>query len=232
MGTDIHAGIEYKDATGWHAVTSPNKYYGKYPGEPKESARLDLDRNYDLFAILADVRNGSGFAGIKTGDGFEIISKPKGLPEDADPVTLETACTGDHSDTWITLQEILDFDWTRTTRHTGVVDATQFEKWDRMKEYIPGPASYAGDVSGSKIKHISNEEMRAHIQDVFGGNRYGQERNACLSKLDNNLVTRLEWESGYTETTTQVWEKILPTMLKLGKEYGYNNVRLVMNFDS
>jgi len=40
------------------------------------------DRNYNAFAILADVRNGYGFAGCDTGDGFVPISTPKGFPDD------------------------------------------------------------------------------------------------------------------------------------------------------
>ena len=41
------------------------------------------DRNYNLFAILANVRNGTAFAGCKTGEGFNPISNPKGVPSDA-----------------------------------------------------------------------------------------------------------------------------------------------------
>lgn len=40
------------------------------------------DRNYDVFAILANVRNGTGFAGIKTSSGFDPIDTPRGLPDD------------------------------------------------------------------------------------------------------------------------------------------------------
>lgn len=39
-------------------------------------------RNYDVFAILGNVRNGSGFAGTRTSSGFEPISDQRGLPYD------------------------------------------------------------------------------------------------------------------------------------------------------
>ena len=76
-------------------------------------------RNYNLFAILADVRNGIGFAGIDTGEGFIPISAPKGLPDD---VTAEVKQWSDgwgvdgHSHSFLTLAEIFEFDWTRTTK--------------------------------------------------------------------------------------------------------------------
>ena len=39
-------------------------------GSWKNAGEIDGNRNYDLFAILANVRNGHGFAGIKTGGGI------------------------------------------------------------------------------------------------------------------------------------------------------------------
>lgn len=39
------------------------------------------NRNYDWFAILANVRNGRGFAGLYTGSGFDVIAEPRGYPE-------------------------------------------------------------------------------------------------------------------------------------------------------
>lgn len=38
-------------------------------------------RNYNCYAVLADVRNGAGFAGVRTGEGWEPISEPRGIPE-------------------------------------------------------------------------------------------------------------------------------------------------------
>ena len=62
MGCDIHAGIEVHDGNGWKAVKFPNPYFGRWEDEERETHRLPFGRNYDAFAILADVRNGVGFA--------------------------------------------------------------------------------------------------------------------------------------------------------------------------
>lgn len=46
-------------------------------------------RNYNLFAILADVHNGYGFAGCDTGDPFVPIAPPRGLPDDVTQEVLK-----------------------------------------------------------------------------------------------------------------------------------------------
>lgn len=54
----------------------------------------DIGRNYNLFSILANVRNGVGFAGCKTGEGFEPIAMPRGFPADASPAVKKANCCG------------------------------------------------------------------------------------------------------------------------------------------
>ena len=68
MGTDIHGLWQKK-----------NRDTGKW--EYIES-RYEQNRHYQLFAVLAGVRNGFGFAGIPTGEAVVPISEPKGLPDD------------------------------------------------------------------------------------------------------------------------------------------------------
>jgi len=239
MGCDIHAGVEYKANGEWKAILFPNKYFGKYDNEPKKSARIDIDRDYCLFSILANVRNSYGFAGCDTGDQFTFISSERGLPKNITTKCKKTACTGDHSDTWVSLKEILDFDWKQTATRRGVLSAVQFEEWDRCKEFRPQPKEWCGDVAGNGIMHISEDEMRSYVNDIMRGAR-GAEWTANMEKLKadsewpskTRKYTRITWEQSYAECAKQVWTKILPYMLPLGAEHGYKNVRLVMNFDS
>lgn len=75
-------------------------------------------RNYDLFAILADVRNGYGFAGSYTGEGFKPISDPKGLPEDiSEEIKKRSDDYGSngHSHSWFTVKELTEYDWEQET---------------------------------------------------------------------------------------------------------------------
>lgn len=236
MGCDIHAAIEVSDGNGWKAITFPNRWYrADRPDEdePKETPRLDMGRNYDAFAILANVRNGRGFAGCDTGDGFVPMSDGRGLPDDITPEARERGCTGDHSDTYVTADEILSYDWTRTSKHRGWVNAAQFEEWDRIKRWTPRPEEYCGDVAGPGVKFISIEAMRALLESVVGKDKYGAGWTEALARLERehpHTYCRIEWEEPYTEAAGDLWTKVVPLVMKLKREH--KDVRLVMNFDS
>jgi hypothetical protein len=111
MGTDIHAGIEYFDGGKWKAHIVPNPWYEEENKnkrldeddvpEPEFTAGLDIDRDYYLFGILARLRRETPF----------ILSEERGRPADVSQEVAQTALTGDHTDTWVTLHEILQFDW-------------------------------------------------------------------------------------------------------------------------
>jgi hypothetical protein len=118
MGCDIHAMIERKSRYGW--VNS---------GDP------DVGRNYEMFAVLAGVRNY---------DGITPIAEPRGLPsfkafktysdgeqyiEWADynekpcyemEAMAERYGVDGHSHSWLTLVEIKAFDTTQTV-HDGAL---------------------------------------------------------------------------------------------------------------
>lgn len=106
MGCDIHMFAEKKVNGKWEQIGKifENPYYDSeresevdeygYEWNAKFTNQPYTGRNYDLFAILADVRNGRGFAGVKTGEGFNPIASPKGLPKDISKELLkEENCT-------------------------------------------------------------------------------------------------------------------------------------------
>ena len=78
MGTDIHVICQVKDNGKW--IDNPIKIFPHYDFELKSDVLKDFPndtRDYDWFSVLANVRNGRGFSGIKTGDGFSFISEPR-----------------------------------------------------------------------------------------------------------------------------------------------------------
>lgn len=99
MGTDIHIYAEiFKD--------------GKWK---KLDVEVPSDKNYWSFAILANVRNGHGFAGSDTGESVPFIDDPRGIPEDtsirdSDGIEFESKdyiWLGDHSHSWVLLSELM-----------------------------------------------------------------------------------------------------------------------------
>lgn len=91
MGCDIHAWIEKRDSDGeWNSLF-----------------QAFIDRNYWLFGVLASVRRPEA----------DCIHLPKGFPADADVRTINNYNDWDadaHNVSWLTLQELLEFDWDET----------------------------------------------------------------------------------------------------------------------
>lgn len=157
MGTDIHGVFQRQTADGWEDV--PSKY--------------EENRHYQLFAVLAGVRNGYGFAGIPTGGVVKPISEPRGLPadfevvDDQHPVSAEyfrqiwryeytkegdddfgRIWMGDHSYSWLTADEILEWaERAPVVTKTGVISRETFATRDRKSR----PAEYYGAISGRGI---------------------------------------------------------------------------------
>lgn len=144
MGCDIHIYVEKKNNNQWEAMARPEDW--KY-GFDKFRNWFWYERNYDLFAILADVRN--------PGD-LEPIALPRGLPDDvsdlvsrAAPGTIETP----HSHSWFSLQELLSWDWDKPAgEKRGYVLIEDAEAYRRSGII---PTSYAAATSEKEWTHMA-----------------------------------------------------------------------------
>jgi hypothetical protein len=219
MGCDIHLYVEVKqgdgtwkaadewitDEDGWLHVPYGKKYYD--------------ERNYDLFAILADVRNGRGFAGIKTGEGFNPISLPKGLPEDVSPQVKK--CSDNwgvdgHSHSWHTIADLLAYDWNQTTTLRGIVDANTYLEWKLSNRVFP--ESWCGAIGGPDVKVIDEESMNTLVKAYA----------PSLKRLDGYYCD-VTWEVTYRQSALYFVETVLPKLQLLGSP---ENVRIVFWFDN
>jgi hypothetical protein len=240
MGCDIHLYAERRENGAWVSADrwSEDKYE---PGRltVDYDHRLYSNRNYDLFAILADVRNGYGFAGVTTGVGFIPISKPRGLPKDiSDQVRAEAqSWAGDgHSHSYHTVAELVAYDWTQTTVKMGVVSAPEFLNWNRYdRAHGEGPRSYAGDVAGGGVQYITVEEMGALT------NRWSEKLNSLQGQADwktmnerfltecGSIYTRVSWSSPYWKRCQEFLAGTMPKLWRLGSP---EDVRIVFWFDN
>lgn len=149
MGTDINMIAEVRRNGIWEMSTVKvfkNPHYDptsdkrwameEYMSQPDDS------RNYDLFAILAGVRNGEGFAGCRTGEPFKPIAKLKGYPDD---MSKNDVLFGPEYNyvSWLTLKELHEYDWERLHRGYGCVDESAYRDYVMKGEQ---PNSYSGDV--------------------------------------------------------------------------------------
>ena len=214
MGTDIHGVFQRHDAaTGkWVDITS----------------KFEENRHYQLFAVLAGVRNGCGFAGIKTGEPVVPIAEPRGLPEDFEVVNGDShpiasfdylpawrqeyrtkddeleVWMGDHSHSWLTADEMLAwFNNAPTVVQTGILGRAVYEKWDRGSR----PVSYCGGISGPGVVLINDNQP---------------ERDST----PNWTHIRCEWDAPLKQELAYFFDEVA----RLQAEHG--QVRFVFGFDS
>jgi hypothetical protein len=221
MGCDIHLFVEVRQQDGAWKSVDEWETEDDYIHVPYKKSYYD-GRNYDLFAILANVRNGHGFAGVKTGEGFNPIALPKGLPDDVSEQVKQYSDRWDsdgHSHSWLTVAELLAFDWTQTTTKQGWVTWETFDFWVRYPD--EPPENYCVDVSGGKVQHVSNDEMKSRIEECRKTEDY--------SSLES-VYTLVQWESTYAVAAGPYWwTHTVVWLLRLGKP---EDVRLVFFFDN
>ena len=247
MGCDIHSHVEIRReryqgdgpyrGKRWVLLDCDlftNSYYDETsdyaPFREKHRTAPLSDRNYTLFALLADVRNGSGFAGIKTGDPITPLSDPRGVPEDASHGWLEEVEQWDvdmHSHTWFTLAELLKpnplYDQRLVRR--GIISAGQYEQ---IKQTGGTPDGWSGSISGPKIITVTPDEYEAGIRSEpfteaeietmrvqwrAGGLKRGETIEATDFRLAQYVAedrTHIEWiwEDSLRESTGELHDAI------------------------
>lgn len=232
MGCDIHLFVEVRKNGKW---TSANKWTNKY-GRMSVACEdcFYNGRNYDLFAILANVRNGRGFAGCDTGDGFVPIAEPKGLPDD---VTKEVADessfwgSNGHSHSHFTVKELLDYDWTQVANHRGIVTPEEFRSWSRYKRGEgKGPELWCGGVGGRDTQILSMAEMDELIKKIEAESN--GDKNLYKNLWDHHMEdkwARIQWSEPYYDSVRNFLSQTIFKLLRLGKP---EDVRIVFWFDN
>lgn len=251
MGTDIHMRGEFRRSADepWEAIgrVFPYRYFdplstSKYYSKPLSYSPFG-DRNYRLFTVLAGVRNGYGFAGVPTHTPIEPLSEPRGLPEDialhesededsAARRDGESALDfaergwifGDHSFSFATLRELLDYDWDQPLHQEGIVESAEME---RCEDEGRDPNTWCGGVSGPRVEIVEIDEFR---------------RRRATDTLHPQLHVRHQWTTSLRDAIGHPWFSLLESMRRWGtdwQDYGDHRcahnpdyIRLVFGFDS
>lgn len=221
MGCDIHSLIQVKE-------------YGEGPWVTVEKRVNGDPRDYDMFAILANVRNGYGFAGLTTGQGFIPIAQPKGFPQDTavtDGEHIDGLWMGDHSHSWLTLSEMLEYLKTceaRRTKKCGVISWRTYLVWRKTGGY---PESYSAAVSGPGIRTVSTDEAERLVLDNFK-EKFSGPFNDDPALVDRVYV-KVSWEIAYGDVENFIG--LVERMRQVARNFGTRSndeVRLVFGFDS
>lgn len=256
MGCDIHIRIERQHADGtwlrvpyvvehWmprdEVVTNDRKAWERIDAAIAAGAALlpscFISRNYDLFGILADVRNGTGFAGIYTGAGWKSIAPRRGFPVDTlasedDGESPDAAeddddrWLGDHSFTHIALDELRAFGWdTVVSTSAGLVGERVWRAWIEARRGDPQaqPATWCGDATGLGLRKITEADAYRRLQ-----------ANVPLTSeepraIAEPVLVRAEWQVTARAATYDWPGRILPILEQIA---GGQPLRLVLGFDS
>jgi len=241
VGTDIHLHVEkYNEQTGkWEWVKEcPEQFRNPWYKEMRDSGKSAYyetayrqsfysDRCYDAFAVLAGVRNGFGFAGCETGEGFTPISEPRGLPDDLseelrqvrhryeyDDTEIHTDF-GDHSQSWVTLAELQAVDWEAKYQKTGVV---AYSHWKPTEI----PEEYCGGVTGRGIVVMDGRDPRD--VEIIRKKAEGYQKDGL------HVYVKVQWYETVGDLVGSLKTRLIPALESLGGKP--EHTRIVFGFDS
>ncbi|HET8668868.1 MAG TPA: hypothetical protein VFM10_12865 [Terriglobales bacterium] len=223
MGTDIHGVFQRHDQSTNKWVDIPHNY--------------EMHRHYQLFAVLAGVRNGTGFAGVKTGEAVTPISEPRGYPDDFVSEAMDDE--GEQRDDLHPIASLEAMDPRRRKWHEAgealviwmgdhshswltademlawyatapVVLKTGIfdrEDYERWDKKSPPDFGYCGGIGGPRVLLVNDNKV---------------ERDSTPGWTH----IRCEWQEGLREELAYFFDEVA----RLKAEHG--NVRFVFGFDS
>lgn len=232
MGCDIHMMLEARENGIWQNKSELSNDEWRSGNEPYPKSQPWDGRNYVVFGILAGVRSNL----------CEPIAPPRGMPFDAHPITKQFMSDYDHTPSWLSLRDIIEYDWTQTIEDGGYVNAYNWAKWrDTGKPY-----EWSGLVSGSTVIHVEPEDFEAAWQNTIKAlglpetrwpsshlyQRDGEATKHFLRQFDSpNVYTHVSWKEPLYDRTHHFYGTLVPKLMSIS---GGNpdNARIVFYFDS
>lgn len=222
MGCDIHHTYEIQQPNGeWihHDFSARHETEGSTNYKTLFNDPLYVHRNYRLFAFLADVRNGSGLAGVDTGDMVTPIDEPRGVPGNATDYFKARAFdfgNDGHSHSWFTGEELRDADWDQITTERAFIKLSDYPAFKKAKR--PIDISYSRGVAGEKVAHISMEEADDLIE------------HPDKQQEGKDYYVNIQWSLPLREELEYYHDTWLPAVLALHEDP--TKVRMCFFFDN
>jgi len=223
----------------------PNPWYkpdekDKPKKEQWKSALNELDthpsdgRNYDWFSILADVRNGYGFAGSPTGQGFAVIAEPRGVPDDATDEWKKKVKEWDcdmHSHSYLYLSDFDNFDWNQVTMKTGVVTLKEYEE---LRKEHSAPESWCGGISGPDLvtvdEELADKILAGEDSVLIKTDFFNKEVESKPASQWGTVYVQYNWPVIYSQWFEHRIKDVIEPLRELSKKY--EDVRYVFGFDN
>lgn len=187
------------------------------------------ERNYRVFAVLGNVRNGSGFAGVYTHDELPYIQDNRGFPDDISD-EAKAKMSNEHSEGWVDLAELKAYDYNKRFTEGGVLDEEEFRK--HLTTQRP-PESWSGMISGGGVVVLSPADYAALFEspiDLLQGK--DTQRRASYDTTKRYFI-HATWERKLRGQIAALPDQWIPYLEKLVPKGGTNeDVRVVFDFDS
>lgn len=217
MGTDIFEHYEVREGGRWvEKDFRPSADWDRMTEDERlahSNHPTRLHRNYALFAVLASVGHAFDPDNPDSDENYRPIALPRGLPEDVSCKVWEASRTlldspdGFHP-SWLTLRELLEYDWEqRVTRH-AVVDAVEYARFrheGRPKNWSDGV--YGPEVLSTRAEMDALLEREPHLV------RLSHERHSIWHRAASDgqvYVTELRWQQSYAEAVSPFVQETLP----------------------
>ncbi len=222
MGTDINFFVERREKGRWVSCDQWGKPKPSVNGEMisyvLQEAQFYSDRNYDLFAILANFNDGYGLGGRDSGKRFNIISEPRGLPNDlcseVEAIVGRSDMTN-YSPSWLLLAEILAFDWDQTKVKHGFLNGSEYEEWTNAgRPHGEYPAGFCASIGQTNLA-ITEREMQQVLNEIKGGHP-PEVRNSKITEQLDDVYCPMTWAVTYRNAGRTFCTKTLPKMAALG----------------
>lgn len=205
MGCDIHLIVQVYDGTKW--IT-------------RDDDGLDYsERNYQAFSILAGVRKDLTPISPEKGYPKDIVLDSRRHPDvdyEGYEGTVDGHWLGEHSISWHTLLDLVNFDWQQEHTSKGYIAASDYTEWAKTRQR---PSTYCGWSSGT----LYTEEEFLATDGSYEGKGGG-----CKQ------LVQVTWKTTYAECAGYFYNTFYQNLLNLAAEEGilYRNIRIVFGFDS
>ena len=226
MGCDSHPCIEKKQKNGWVVIDDKSRHWAAMrKNDFNQSVRPRIinvlgNRNYTLFAVLADVRN----------DGIRPLFAGRGLPNDCSNTTKkEIPLDSDyHSHTYFTVQELMDVDQNAVAQASGsvILYADQYQAWKETGKVPDDAEDYAYDPS-PETREVSEEEMTMLLMANDVKKLAKKTKKGDYEKRGGPHV-RIGTPLTYKQLVPELF-RIIPDLQKLGDP---EKIRVVIAFDN
>lgn len=220
MGCDIHLYVEVRKNGKWESADKwqMSKWGGGYLNvEPED--QFYSESNYELFAVLAGVRNRYGIT---------PIADPRGLPVDINKQLADYASRFlEHTPSWLTVRELMAHDWTQIVTISGHIELPKYVEW-KVRQFKDQPDSWCAGYAGASRYDIPLKDADAIVEAVKE-KRNWEDMKLAWESLDCKAMVHASWNRPLYRECADFLSECLPRLWRLGAP---DDVRIVFWFDS